>query len=50
MKKPVQLECSTCKTRNYSILREAGGNVERLQIKKYCKICRTHTVHNQRKK
>jgi large subunit ribosomal protein L33 len=50
VKKPVQLECTKCKGRNYAILRDVGGNVERLQIKKYCKVCRAHTVHNQRKK
>ncbi|MFH1706473.1 MAG: 50S ribosomal protein L33 [Planctomycetota bacterium] len=50
MKKPVQLECPNCKNRNYAILRDVGGNAERLQLKKYCKFCRAHTVHNQRKK
>jgi len=50
VKNPVQMECVECKNRNYSIFRDTRGNVERLELKKYCRFCRKHTLHKQRRK
>ena len=43
------LECSGCKRRNYRTPRQTrGGN--KLELKKYCKQCRQHMIHKEKKK
>jgi len=43
------LECTKCKRRNYRTAREMKtGN--KLELKKYCKFDREHTVHVEKKK
>jgi len=52
---PVTLACSECKARNYKTTISAGsteapgsaGKV--LEIKKYCKQCKKHTLHRETK-
>lgn len=52
----VSLECTACKHKNYRTskqLKPKGGQkkeVEKLSIRKFCKTCRIHTVHNEKKK
>ena len=45
----VHLQCGECKRRNYSTYRNKRGerSRNRLELKKYCKFCRTHTVHKE---
>ncbi|GAA0484568.1 50S ribosomal protein L33 [Alkalibacterium sp. s-m-22] len=49
MKKKLALACTECGSRNYS--KEVGTKVrtERLEIKKYCRYCKTHTLHRETK-
>jgi len=49
-KKPfVKLQCSECKQINY--FTNKSRNVEgKLELKKYCKNCRKHTLHKEAKK
>ncbi len=49
MRITVQLECTQCKARNYTTTRkrETGGAQKRLELRKYCKHCRKHTVHRE---
>jgi len=44
----VALACSECGQRNYQTTRakKQGG---RLELKKYCKSCKTHTLHKEAK-
>lgn len=49
MREYITLECGECKRRNYRTEKETRG-VDRLKLKKYCKWCRKHTVHNERRR
>ena len=40
------LVCDICKNVNYTTNK---SNIERLEIKKYCKHCREHTLHKENK-
>ena len=46
----VTLECKACKERNYRTSKRVKGGTPKLALKKYCRRCRTHTVHNERRK
>ena len=51
----ITLECSECKSRNYRTSKQlkprgAQKQVEKLVIQKFCKMCRIHTEHKERKK
>ncbi len=43
----VTLECTACKRRNYNTTKNKVNNRDRLELKKYCSSCRTHTVHKE---
>ncbi|MEW5901126.1 MAG: 50S ribosomal protein L33 [Acidobacteriota bacterium] len=47
MRELITLQCSTCKRRNYTSSRNKKKQTERLEIKKYCKFCRKHTLHKE---
>lgn len=49
MKENVILVCAECLSRNYSIKKNKRTNVERLEIKKFCKKCGRHTLHKETK-
>jgi large subunit ribosomal protein L33 len=42
------LECSGCKSRNYTTHFAAKGG-KKLELSKYCATCRKHTSHKSRK-
>jgi large subunit ribosomal protein L33 len=47
---PVTLACSECKSRNYKTTKSADpGAARALEIKKYCKQCKKHTLHRETK-
>ena len=44
----VILACSKCKRRNYTFRRNKKKKPKKkLELKKYCKFCRKHTVHKE---
>jgi large subunit ribosomal protein L33 len=43
------LECTECKNRNYRTERETKGGTK-LELKKFCRFCRKHTTHVEKKK
>ena len=43
----VILECTECKRRNYTTMKEKRNTPERLEKKKYCKFERKHTIHKE---
>ena len=49
MRENVSLECIQCGNRNYRTNREMK-NTPKLNLKKYCKQCRSHTEHKEKKK
>ncbi|MFV1957748.1 MAG: 50S ribosomal protein L33 [bacterium] len=45
----VTLECTDCKRRNYTSTKNRKNTTERLELKKYCRFCRSHTLHKETK-
>lgn len=43
----VTLECQQCKRRNYITTKNKTNNRERIEMKKYCKWDRQHTLHKE---
>jgi large subunit ribosomal protein L33 len=43
----ITLECQTCKRRNYITTKNKINDRERIEMKKYCKFDRAHTVHKE---
>ena len=43
----VTLECQECKRRNYITSKNKANQRERIEIKKYCRWDRKHTVHKE---
>ncbi|MCT8136416.1 50S ribosomal protein L33 [Anaerobacillus sp. CMMVII] len=48
MRKQIVLACNTCKSRNYTTEKNAS-NAERVEMKKFCKVCNEHTQHLETK-
>jgi large subunit ribosomal protein L33 len=49
MRDLVTLACTECKRRNYNTTRNKKKQTEKLEIKKYCRFCRSHKVHKESK-
>ncbi len=49
MRENVTLECSACKNRNYRTSKN-NRDRERLELSKYCRFCRKHTSHKERRR
>lgn len=49
MRENVILQCTECKSRNYTATRDKRKKPERLELKKFCKFDRKHTVHRETK-
>ncbi|MDD5310619.1 MAG: 50S ribosomal protein L33 [Candidatus Omnitrophica bacterium] len=49
MQEQVIFECTTCKNHNYSSSKNKKNVTERLELKKYCRFCKKHTVHKEKK-
>jgi large subunit ribosomal protein L33 len=47
MREQVILQCTECKRRNYMTTRDKRKQQERIELKKYCKFDRKHTVHRE---
>jgi len=43
----VHLQCSECARRNYTADRNKKKQTTKLQLKKYCRFCRRHTLHKE---
>jgi len=46
---PVTLACTECRERNYTTEKNRRNDTNRLELKKYCPRCRTHTLHRETK-
>ena len=45
----ITLECTECKQRNYNMTKDKKTHPERMETKKYCRFCKSHTVHKETK-
>ena len=43
------MECSLCRRRNYGCRRNKKLHTDRLELKKFCRFCRAHTLHKETK-
>jgi len=43
----IVLACNECKNRNYNKYKNKKNTPERIELKKYCKFCKTHTLHKE---
>jgi len=49
MRVGVTLACTECKRRNYTSSKNKKNDPDRIEMKKYCKFCKIHTVHKETK-
>ena len=47
MREIVTLQCTECKRRNYTTTRNKKKQTEKIQIMKYCRFDRKHTLHKE---
>ncbi len=45
----VTLNCSECKRKNYTTIKNKKNTVDKLELKKYCSYDKKHTVHKEGK-
>ena len=45
----VTLACTECKQRNYNTMKNKKNDPDRLEMNKYCRFCRKHTLHKETK-
>ncbi len=45
----ITLACEECKRRNYSSTKNKKNTPDRLELKKYCRFCKKHTLHKETK-
>jgi len=45
----VTLQCSMCKERNYTTMKNRKTTTDRLEFSKFCRKCRKHTPHKESK-
>lgn len=45
----VTLGCGTCKRRNYTTTKNKRKTPAKLEFKKFCPFCRSHTPHKETK-
>lgn len=45
----ITLACTECKQRNYNMTKDKKTHPDRMETKKYCRFCRSHTLHKETK-
>lgn len=45
----ITLQCPTCKERNYTTSKNKRNDPDRLELRKFCPRCRSHTAHRETK-
>lgn len=49
MRVAATLACTECKRRNYITVKNKKNDPDRMELKKYCSFCKTHTAHKETK-
>ena len=47
MRVNILLACTECKRRHYATVKNKKNTTGRVELKKFCPWCRTHTVHRE---
>ncbi|MEW6675027.1 MAG: 50S ribosomal protein L33 [Nitrospirota bacterium] len=47
MREIILLQCTECKNKNYSTMKNKKNTPDKLQREKYCRYCRRHTLHKE---
>ena len=45
----ITLRCNECKQRNYNTIKNKKNTPDKLEMSKYCRFCRKHTMHSETK-
>jgi large subunit ribosomal protein L33 len=45
----IRLECSECKSPNYTTSKNKRNDPDRMELRKFCPRCRVHRVHRETK-
>ncbi len=49
MRTIIQFACGSCQRMNYTSTKNKTKTPEKLEKKKYCKFCKSHTVHKEKR-
>ena len=49
MRVKITLECGSCKRRNYTSTKNKRTTPDKVELRKYCRFCRSHTEHKETK-
>ncbi len=49
MRVKITLACGECKQRNYHTMKNKKNDPDRIELSKYCKFCKAHTMHKETK-
>jgi len=47
MREIVTLACTECKQRNYSLKKNKKKNPDKMEVRKFCKFDKKHTIHKE---
>ena len=47
MREIITLQCSECKQKNYTTTKNKKLQKDKIELKKFCKFCRKHTIHKE---
>ena len=47
MRSGIILACTECRQRNYNMTKEKKNHPDRMETKKYCRFCNSHTLHRE---
>lgn len=47
MRERITLACTDCKNRNYTSNKNKKVTTQRVELKKFCRTCKTHTLHRE---
>lgn len=47
MRVGITLACTECKQRNYTTTKDKKKQSEKVELRKYCRFCNTHTIHKE---
>jgi large subunit ribosomal protein L33 len=43
----ITMACTECRHRNYTTVKNRQNDRDRIELKKYCRFCRGHTLHRE---
>lgn len=49
MRVKITLACGDCKQRNYNTMKNKKNDPDRIEMNKFCRFCKKHTLHKETK-